>query len=153
MKFKILILIIIYTSLLFSCKESACNLTTKSVLKIGFYTIKNNTETLTPFDSLTIYGIGKEGNLLYNASSNINSVFIPLSQNQDISSFVINTKGTLDTLSISYTRHLQLVSKECGFSTIFEISNVNLSKNRFNSFKIINPTIDTEYEENIRIYF
>lgn len=139
--------------LFFSCKETACDLQTKSLLKIGFYTKIKDVAVLTPSDSLTIYGIGKEGDLLYDTSNNISSVYIPLSQNQDFSSFVINSNDTLDTLSISYTRTLKLISQECGFATIFEISSATLSKNRFDSIKIIKPIIDTEYEENIRIYF
>lgn len=152
MKSKTLIPLIVLFSFLFSCKESACDLSTKSLLQIGFYRVKKNIGTITSLDSLTVFGLGKEGDSLYKNKS-VSSVLIPLSQNQDMSSFIISRKDTIDTLSINYTRQLKLISKECGFATIFEINTATISNHKFDSVKIINPVINTANEENIRIYF
>jgi hypothetical protein len=151
MKSKIFILLVIIIPLLFSCKESPCDLNTNSLLQIGFYTTVNHTATSTA-DLITIYGIGKEGDYLYKDSS-ATKVFLPLSQNQDSSSFVIKSSWIYDTLLVNYTRHLKLISKECGFATIFEISKIHLSGHKFDSLKVTNDTVSTNYEENIKIFF
>ena len=154
MKSKIFLLLVIIIPLLFSCKESSCDLNTSSQLQIGFYTLRKVSSLPDTLDTLSIYGIGKEGHLLYKDSSVVSSFFLPLSMNRDSSSFVINSKGkTLDTLSVNYTRHLQLISKECGFATIFEITKVNVSKHFFDSLSVTNTTVSTNYAENIRIFF
>jgi hypothetical protein len=152
MKSKIFILLAIIIPLLFSCKDSPCDINTSSLLEIRFYKLVNKVAT-SSLDTLSVYGIGKEGYLLYKDSSVVSYIYLPLSMNRDSSSFVLNSNGKfLDTLTINYSRHLQLISKECGFATIFDITKVNLSKHRFDSLKVINTTVSTNYGENIKIF-
>ena len=153
MKSKILILLVVIIPLLFSCKDNTCDQNTSSLLQIGFYAYPRAAATPDTIDTLTIYGIGKAGYFLFYDSS-VASLYLPLSMNMDSSSFVINSKGKkLDTLTINYTRHLQLISKECGFSTIFEITNASVTRHFFDSLKVTNSTVTTSYGENIRIFF
>lgn len=152
MKSKIFFLAIILIPFFFSCKDSPCDLKTNSVLQVGFYTLISKTAILSPDTLTAIYGIGEEGKLLYKDTA-FSTVFFPLSQNHDTSSFVINSKGTVDTLTLIYTRQLKLISKECGFAILFTIGTVKSSKNKFDSISIINPAINTTYAENIRIFF
>ena len=152
MKLKIFLLLIILIPLLFSCKESPCDLKTSSLLQIGFYTLKDK-KVIPAIDSVVnIYGVGEEGKSLY-TNENIATAVFPLSQNQDMCSFIINSNDTIDTLTFHYTRQLKMISKECGFATIFNINSVNFSKNKFDSISIIDPVVNTSYEENIRIFF
>ncbi|MGD0710000.1 MAG: DUF6452 family protein [Bacteroidales bacterium] len=153
MKSKIFISLVIIILLLFSCKDTPCDVNTSSLLQIGFYAYHKPSAKHDTLDTLSIYGIGKAGYYLYKDSAEA-LIYLPLSMNMDSSSFVINSKGKKkDTLTINYTRHLQLISKECGFSTIFNITNVSVTRHFFDSLKVTNSTINTSYGENIRIFF
>jgi len=156
MKSKIFILLFILVEFLFSCKEPPCEQKTDSFLQIGFYTLNKKTVVLTSDTVSNIYGIGEVGKSLYGGDTIVSTILIPLSQNQNTCSFVIKSRNGVvdvwDTLSVFYTHKPQLISKECGFATIFNINSVKVSKNEFDSIKVVNSAINTANEENIRIF-
>jgi hypothetical protein len=159
MKSKIFILLVIIIPLLFSCKDTPCDVNTISKLQIGVYNLVNKAAAHA-LDTVTIFGVGKSADSLYKDSSST-IIYLPLSMNGNSSSFVINSiikrNGTYetltDTVTLNYTRHLQLISKECGFATIFNITNVSFTKHYFDSLSVTNTTVTTSYGENIRIFF
>ncbi len=160
MKSKIFILLVIIIPLLFSCKDSPCDVNTSSLLQVGFYAYPRKAVKPDTLDTLSIYGMGKTGYFLYKDSSS-SSIYLPLSMNVNSSSFIIYSiikrKGIsdslTDTLTLNYNRHLQYISKECGFATIFKITNVNVTRHFFDSLSVTNTTVTTSYGENIRIFF
>jgi hypothetical protein len=160
MKSKILIPLVIIIPLLFSCKDKPCDVNTSSLLQVGFYAYPRKSSLPDILDTLSIYGMGKTGYFLYKDSS-VSSLYLPLSMNMNSSSFVIwnkfkrngNYDSLPDTLTLNYNRHLQYISKECGFATIFNITNVNVTRHFFDSLSVTNSTVTTSYGENIRIFF
>jgi len=160
MKSKILIPLVIIIPLLFSCKDTPCDVNTDSLLQIGFYSHYKPSLKHDTLDTLSVYGIGKTGYYLYKDTA-FSSILLPLSMNLNSSSFVIQniimrngiSSNVNDTLTLNYTRHLQLISKDCGYSTLFEITNASVTRHFFDSLSVTTTTVTTSYGENIRIFF
>lgn len=148
----IIIVSLFFIPFFYSCDEKTCDEKTDALLQIGFYKNSNNKVILTSIDSLTIYGINVADSNLYD-KKNISTIFLPLNQNNDICSFVFNSNDTLDTLTFHYSHDIRFISKECGFASVFNINNIDFTKNKLDSIYIVNRNIDNEYEENLRIYF
>ncbi len=148
----IIFLFLFFIPFFYSCEENTCDEKTKALLQIGFYKNSNKKVVLTSIDSLTVYGMNAMDSTLYD-NKNLATLFLPLNQNNDKCSFVFNSNDTLDTLTFHYSHNIRFISKECGFASIFNITNIDFTKNKFDSISIINRNIDTENEEDLRIYF
>jgi len=106
-----------------SCDENTCEEPTDVNLKIGFYTIKNNRETDSVVNNLTIYGIGREDSLIYNQAI-AKKIILPLNQLSDTSIFSIRINDNEDICAFYYSRTVRLISHDCGFITEFDISEI-----------------------------
>jgi hypothetical protein len=152
-KYAYTILLIIAVSIVLSCtKETTCDQSMKSLVKMGFYNLNNQKEVSVSFNDVTVYGINNDS-LLYDSSDNVKSISLPLSQVQDSCAFVLCIGSVSDTFKYVYTRDLRIVSAECGFATLFTISNFETTTHKIDSIHIVNPVINTIEAENIKVYY
>jgi len=136
---------------LFSCSPGACFEQTESLVKATMYDLA----TLKPLapDSLTLYGLDRDTNKIYNKALKLLTVEFPLNAGTDSCKFIIRINGITDTLGFIYSSFPHLLSKECGYTFFYTLDTAVHTTNAIDSIHIINKTITTFNEENIRIFY
>jgi hypothetical protein len=149
--------------LLFSCAtQEVCDDDNQSYIVAQFRTEGENEdgekeERDTTMAEMTIYGIreGKPDSLLYNSTS-MNKAQLPLDPNNDITSFVFSNAIQQDTLVLTHSSELYLISYDCGFASRFSLEQYTASGNWIKEIVLRNGEIDAALEsddEDLRIYF
>lgn len=143
-------LLTILISVLWSCASQPCTENTLSTVNVSFY--QTGTGLSVAVDSVTLYGIGMDTNRIYNKSTGLRVIQIPLDAGKDSCSFFIKINNSPDTVTFHYSSYPHLVSKECGFTFYHVLDTPNWKRPEFN-YQLKNINITTANEENIRIYF
>ena len=138
-----------------ACDESSCNTSTRTAIQLKFYSRITDSiprDTVIAVDIEAIYGIGREETVLYEGAST-QSVTLPLPLEGDSCRFVMEFPGESDTLTLVFDRQLRYISRGCGFVTWFDITDASVTGNAVRSMNIIEPSVTTSNEENIKLYF
>jgi hypothetical protein len=137
--------------LIASCTPDSCIGETTSFVHISFY--KTATNKLTAPDSITVFGIGRESEWLYNKSLNTSVISLPLDASSEACGFIMKINDKTDTLKFTYSSYPHLISKECGITFFYSLEPLQWSGNAVDTIIIRNKNITTFLEENIRIYY
>jgi hypothetical protein len=156
---KIHILILVLCLLAISCApEEVCDEDSVSELVASFKTEAEGTVSDTSFTALTVYGI-REGQsiwLLYD-SVNYSEILLPLDPHHDFSRFVFQVNDGTDTLTLTHSSEVYLISYSCGFGNLFTLDpDIQYGEGMFVKDTIINPLVNTSLEEvdtHIWLYF
>lgn len=135
-------------------KETTCSLPEIAVLQIGFYEYENsNSQTSQNILNIDIFGIGREDTLLYQAPNDFNEIKLPLNHASDQSEYIIRTESFQDTLVINYQREAMLNESVCGYEVFFDLTEVSLTTNSFDSIAIQVSMVNFETREHVKIFF
>jgi predicted nucleic-acid-binding Zn-ribbon protein len=134
-----------------SCSLKSCFDVTESQVNAGFYS-KLTGKALSP-DSLTLYGMNMDTSKIYNKVLAPKTAQFPLFASDTSVKFIIRINGIDDTIELRYNGYLHLISKECGYTYYYNLDTVMHSVNIIDSLSLINKTITTSSEENMRIYY
>jgi hypothetical protein len=134
-----------------SCLEVACVDETEAYVKADFYSFASLKAAIP--DSLTLYGISRDTNKIYNKAKITPPALLPLNDSTDYSLFVIRINGVTDTIDFRYWSYPHLVTKECGYTFYHSIDTVFYTKHTIDSVSKINENVTTINGENIRIYY
>jgi hypothetical protein len=145
-----IIFIAVLTSVVVSCTPGSCTEETVSKVKAGFY--QTGTGKPLKADSVTLYGLGKESDKIYNKALNLQTIYFPLDASKDKSTLILRINGKNDTITLEYTSYPHLVSKECGYTFYHILDTVYNTRNDLDFLKK-SQNVTTFYEENIRIYY
>lgn len=137
--------------LLHSCAPEACFEETNAFLKASLY--DNETKKVRVPDSLTLYGLEADTNIIYNKARGIQPALFPLNPANDNCTFVIRINGITDTLIFRYSSYPHLLSKECGYTFYHTLDTFFHTRNVIDYIFTNRRTITTLNEENIRIYY
>ncbi|MBN1144030.1 MAG: hypothetical protein JXA72_06390 [Bacteroidales bacterium] len=136
----------------FACgEEQECTESIVPKSTIGFYTLSENKITSAVIKDLSVYGLARDS-MLYDTVDK-SAITLPLSQTQDNCLFVMKIGTEYDTLRFNYTRDLDFVSKECGFTMRCTIYKFEFTTHLIDSAQIIYPYVHTTETENIRLFF
>jgi len=147
-------LLLIFTS---CATQEVCDDDNQSYLVAKFRTKVDGEERDTTLTGMTIYGIreGKPDSLLSDSLSW--SMFdLPLDPNNDITSFVFSNAIQQDTLVLSHSSEIYLISYDCGFASRFSLEEYTTSGTWIKEIVLRNGEIDAALEtdeEHLRIYF
>mgnify|MGYP001590654895 CR=1 FL=1 len=137
------------SALMISCAPEACFEETNAYLKASFYI--SNEEQVAP-DSLTVFGLGQTTKI-YNKAGNVQPALLPLNASAGSCIYIIRINGLNDTIQFLYSSYPHLISKECGY-TFYHILDLPVyTQNNIDTILIINRSITTANEENIRIFY
>ncbi len=132
--------------------KTECDETVNSSAKLGFYGIVNKKAVSMTYDNVTVYGLSSDS-LIYNDVDSVRSVTLPMNHSADSCIFVMRVESVTDTLMFRYTRKLEFISENCGFSTEFRLTELETTNHNIDSVKIENPEINSSKSENIQIYY
>jgi len=133
-----------------SCTPETCLENTLSGVNAVFFSTSEG-KIMAP-DSVTLYGIGRVTDKIYSKTARLETIHIPLDAGTTSCSFVIKINDFTDTLTFNYISYPHLVSKECGFTYFHRLDEV-VNKSENIDIALLNGTITTSNEENIRIYY
>jgi len=133
--------------------EGICTDDLVTRVSAGFYVRDPISERDTTLNFLTFYGALRPDSLIYDSALNISGIKFPLSNDgEGITSFVFNLDSVEDGIHIQHTTRIELVSYECGFTTMHEISGVSFETNIIDTITIQNPSVTLFSEEHLKIY-
>lgn len=136
---------------LISCTPESCFEETTSFLNATFY--KTGSDKPSIPDSITVFGIGKETNKLYNKALKISIIKLPLDASSETCGFIMKINDITDTLEFTYSSYPHLISKECGITFFYTLKSYRVSGSTVDTIYIRNNNITTFNEENIRIFY
>jgi hypothetical protein len=146
------LLISLTVAVFFSCTPLRCIEETEAYLKISLYEITN--DKLQAPDSITVYGLNMESEKIYNRSTSITQIDLPLNNAADSCEFIIRINGINDTVKFKYSSFPHLISKECGYSYFHTLDTArNFTDNVIKNIRVWNGNITNLNEENIRLYY
>ncbi|QEC52627.1 hypothetical protein EDD80_10783 [Anseongella ginsenosidimutans] len=146
---------VLFCLLLSACEESACDTSTRTAIQLKFYSRTTDSipkDTVITLDLEGIYGIGREDSILFEGAS-VSLVTLPLPLEGDSCQFVMEFPTQSDTLTLTFDRQLRYISKGCGFVTWFTIRDATITENAVRNISIVEPSVTTSNEENIKLYF
>jgi uncharacterized protein YceK len=139
--------------IILSCAPEACFEETNAYLKASFYSYSNSTVKLIAPDSLTVFGQGQTTKL-YNKAGNVQPALLPLNAAAGSCTYIIRINGINDTVQFLYSSRTHLISKECGYTYYHALLDLPAyTQNNIDTILIINSSITTANEENIRIFY
>ena len=133
-----------------SCSQEGCDLDTEVYMHAGFYETGSGDQI--NVDSLTIYGLGMSDSLIYSMAK-VKSVNLPLKPTVSSCSFIIINGNRTDTVELIYEPEIRFLSSACGYIYLYELEEVNFTRNDINIILIENKTVNPGDEENIQIFF
>lgn len=141
--------------LLMACEhETTCHqdMTTTMVVTLhaDSMDVEGNVHTYAAWDSLYVLGVGAE-TVLYSSGS-IAQIGLTLRPDTTETAYLMRYHNQIDTLIIAHTPRLQYVSLACGCAVYHTITGARSTDLRVDSVSIINSSIETVAQENLRIY-
>lgn len=137
--------------LISSCTPGSCFEETNAYVKATFY-LSSSSKATAP-DSITLYGEGRDGSLIYSKALKIKQALMPLDASTDNCTLVLKINGVKDTITFTYASYDHFLSKECGYTFYHTIEPPAFTRNIIDTVTVIKNTITTLSEENIRIYY
>lgn len=139
--------------LLLSCSPESCFEETDSSLKVIFC-LKTTGKRQAP-DSLSVYGLNMELNMIYNKAKGTTIALLPLNIATGNCKYIMDINGKKDTIELHYTSYPHIISKECGYTFYHNLYSDSLfyTLHEIDSIKIVKNTVTNINEENIRIYY
>lgn len=104
-------------------------------------------------DSLRVYSY-RESDTLRFIDTRVTSFFsVPLDPDSDESLFLITLNGVTDTAVIRYSRRPHLVSPECGYTLVSDITGLKTTHNIIDTLIIENRSVNLNGETNLHLFY
>lgn len=142
---KIFFIILTAFSILYGCDET---FDLPPSVYAGIY-ISYSDSDITSSPTISAYRLGIDS--LFIDSVSTNKISVPFSID-DSSTFIFTIDSIIDTLTIYHINTLKEESIESGFYYEYEITNINVTKNRIDSVAILDSTVTSTWNENLNIY-
>jgi hypothetical protein len=145
--------LIVIIAFQYSCTPESCMQQTQTFVKATFYKNDGTGINKAP-DTLTIFGVGNEGTLIYNKAVRQLSVLIPLDATRERCQFVFKINNRIDTVSFIYSSYPHFISKECGYTYFHQLEDIPTSThNIIDTIEIKSKSVVLPNGENIKIFY
>jgi hypothetical protein len=134
-----------------SCAVQPCYEDTDPVMNTLLLT--SGTGETAMADSLRVRGVLTTDTVEFIDTKSVSYFSVPLDPASDQSLFYITLNGVHDTAIILYTRHPHLVSPECGYTFISNISGLKTTHNIIDTLIIENNKVDLNGEKNLHLFY
>ncbi len=134
-----------------SCSVQPCYEETDPVMITHLLT--SGTGETAPADSLRVRGISPDGVLKFVDARSVSSFAVTLDPSEDQSLFYITLNGIQDTAIIFYTRKPHLVSPECGYTIVSDISGLMTTHNIIDTLMIENKSVNLDARKNLHLFY
>ena len=104
-------------------------------------------------DSLRVYTYRETDTLKFVSLRGTSTFSVPLDPAEDESVFLITLNGGTDKASIRYNRRPHLVSPECGYTIISEITGLSTTHNIIDTLIIENKSVNLDGQTNLHLFY
>ncbi|MEZ4997643.1 MAG: DUF6452 family protein [Bacteroidales bacterium] len=104
-------------------------------------------------DSLRVYTYRESDTLKFVSIKGASSFSVPLDPGSDESRFLITLNGVTDTALIWYSRRPHLVSPECGYTIVSEITGLMTTHNIIDTLIIENKSVNLDGQKNLHLFY
>ncbi len=139
---------------LIACGETDCSLSGRPSPVFNF--MNKDTLKAKSLDSLTVIALNtvQGDSIILNDSKKVSTATLPLSYVDTETIMVFQYSNILsDTLWITHANIPHFLSMDCGTTMYHQINEVKHTSYRIDSIAIINPEVDINEKENIRIFY
>ncbi len=135
-----------------ACTQDQICLSNQHAVQTGFYSGRASVDKDTALQNSSVYGVNPQRDSIY-ARETFQSMFLPLSFNNDTTIFVIDNNSLIDTLWFSHSKEMIYISRECGFTFNFTLDSVWFTRVFVDSVAIDVKAVNYgENFENVKIY-
>ncbi len=142
-----------------SCNGEACLENKSSLFNVFFYSYGDSAVQVI-VDSVSIYGIGPDSDLLLVDTSNISTFQATLRNDCDTTQYVLcydqydlNPRYKRDTLTFVCHSYIQFESAECGVMYNYVVDDFLYTRWQIVDAELLTPEINNQDVENIRLYY
>jgi hypothetical protein len=104
-------------------------------------------------DSLRVYTYRAADTLKFVDARGTSFFSVPLDAANDESAFIITLNGVTDTAVIWYNRHPHLVSPECGYTLVSDITGLMTTHHIIDTLIIDNNNVNLNGETNLHLFY
>lgn len=104
-------------------------------------------------DSLRVYTYRENDTLKFVSLRGVSTFSVPLDPANDESLFIITLNGVTDTAEIRYNRRPHLVSPECGYTIVSEITGLRTTHNIIDTLIIENKSVNLDGQTNLHLFY
>jgi hypothetical protein len=137
--------------LLESCGEQACYDNTDPMM--NSLLLESGTGVSVKATSIVVTGITATDTIEFVNAKTVSSFYLPLDPGNDVSTFYIVLDGITDTAVINYTRHPHLVSDECGYTIVSELTDLSTTHNIIDTLIIENKSVNLNGKTNLHLFY
>ncbi|MBE0677903.1 MAG: hypothetical protein IH592_03975 [Bacteroidales bacterium] len=134
-----------------SCSVQPCYEETDPVMITHLLT--SGTGETAKADSLRVRGISPAGILKFVDARSVSLFAVTLDPSEDQSLFLITLNGIQDSAIIFYNRKPHLVSPECGYTIVSEISGLMTTHNIIDTLMIENKSVNLDGRKNLHLFY
>jgi len=134
-----------------SCSVQPCYEETDPVLHTVL--LVSGTGEAAKADSLRVYTYRETDTLRFINLKGVSSFSVPLDPASDESEFLITLNGITDTALIRYSRKPHLVSPECGYTIISELTGLKTTHNIIDTLIIENKFVNLDGQKNLHLFY
>lgn len=137
--------------MLHSCSVQPCYEETDPVMNTLL--LASGTGETAKSDSLRVYTYRETDTLRFVNQKGASSFSVPLDPANDVSVFMITLNGVTDTAMIRYYRVPHLVSPECGYTIVSEITGLKTTHNIIDTLIIENQSVNLDGQTNLHLFY
>ena len=152
MKKLFLLLLFIFAGLMSCERDDICIDDITPHLIIRFYDATDTT-LVKSVAQLSVKILEIEANYISNSATD--SIALPLISSADFTKFVLTNESNSDTITINYTPEAVFVGRSCGYKSIFNNLDLQVTddgENWIQSFNIISQQIENETSAHVKIF-
>jgi len=136
---------------LISCSRQACYDNTNALMNTSL--LASGTGHDTSSVSLIVKGITPTDTVDFVDTKSDSHFSVPLDPGNDVTTFYIVLNGVTDTAVITYERSPHLVSAECGYTFVSELTGLNTTHNIIDTLMIIDNSVNLNGKRNLHLFF
>lgn len=138
-------------SMLSSCSVQPCYEETDPMMNTLL--LVSGTGETARADSLRVYTYRAADTLKFIDERGTSFFSVPLDPAADESLFIITLNGVTDTAVIWYKRNPHLVSPECGYTLVSDITGLKTTHNIIDTLIIENKSVNLNGEKNLHLFY
>ena len=142
-----ILLIMMAALFLISCDDTICSNLYTSNINISFFDSQSRNSKTLIVDSIGALGTDS----IFYREDTASLYILPVNTISDSTVFIFFSNENIDTITVSYTRTISLLSKDCGYSQAFEQLNVPYTS--FPEVIVKSSVLSITNDDDIEIYF
>lgn len=134
-----------------SCTSLDCTTTNTAYVYYVFYDGDGRAVSLS--DTITVTAAGTDS-VLVNSEVGASMLQLQLSYTNTVDTFVVRyTARMVDSIFVTHSNIPYFISMDCGMGMFHHLESIRSTHNAIDSIIIVDPEIDYEAKENVKIYF